>query len=248
MFVLSLSDPQSVEAADQEIVDYIAQYLDIEVGSGNNLISPTEMIITLSNTGDQSIETETWVIYFCSVFMLENEYLPNTWGTIFPENGLRLNHVTGSLFSIQPTPDFKPLKPNGSLKVVILCSGPIAARTDISPNWYVSACGVQSRIIEATRGVSLDFVADFDTPEKWKRSSKDTYNPYTPETRYNMYDTADLGGPGVVVLPTPADVSLTPTESLNLDGDFVIVTAADFQAEALFLSGNLKSKLIYSLS
>ena len=45
---------------------------------------------------------------------------------------------------------------------------------------FVSSDGLFPRVIESTRE-TLSFLLPYDTPEKWKRSREDVYNPFTPQ-------------------------------------------------------------------
>ena len=44
----------------------------------------------------------------------------------------------------------------------------------------MSSTGMIPKVIENTKD-TLDYVLPYDTPEKWKRSKEDKYNPITPE-------------------------------------------------------------------
>ena len=48
-----------------------------------------------------------------------------------------------------------------SLALWFKYNGVIAAKTDIFPNWYVAVDGTSPRILESTKGESLDFIGPF---------------------------------------------------------------------------------------
>ncbi len=57
------------------------------------------------------------------------------------------------------------------------------------PNWYaavLSGSG-QPKIIKYTEGENFKHAGTFDTPEKWKRKTKDVYNPPTVQDRYPVF-------------------------------------------------------------
>jgi hexosaminidase len=65
------------------------------------------------------------------------------------------------------------------------------ARTDVFPNWYLVAPGLEPRTVVNTAGESLDWVGDFDSENKWKRydykitgaEAHDRYDPFSPAVR-----------------------------------------------------------------
>lgn len=61
----------------------------------------------------------------------------------------------------------------------------IVSRTDFQPNWYVSADGMSSQLIESTQDLNK-FVGDFSSPSQYKRYAEDKYKPYTPENRFDL--------------------------------------------------------------
>ena len=61
------------------------------------------------------------------------------------------------------------------------------SKSDVMPNWYVTAEGFQPRLIRSTQDGN-DFVADFETAKQYKRYDFDQYNPFTAHDRYKRYN------------------------------------------------------------
>ncbi|CAH1791533.1 unnamed protein product, partial [Owenia fusiformis] len=111
------------------------------------------------------------------------------------------------------------------------------SRSDVMPNWYVAADGLEPRTIQSTASEDIDFVSAFDSTEKWKRYESDKYDPYTPEKRFTINAVQDdLGAAQHLVLPTPVKVEVDDTSTVSIStGDWVIVIKDNLQQEAKYL-------------
>lgn len=117
---------------------------------------------------------------------------PNESESIF-SFGFSLYHINGCLHKFEPTEDFQSIEVNKEMKFEFLAQFWEVAITDVMPNWYIAAKGLEARVIQSTHGGNLSFVGPFDSKEKWKRSKDDLYNPYTTEQRYERDDIENLG-------------------------------------------------------
>lgn len=197
--------------------------------------------ITLTNKGQDVIPKGDWGLYFCHIRMIEEEHAAHApSGYRLPgEHGFNVTHINGCLFKFSPTEDFKDLDVKTSIRIQFNASFWCVSRTDVMPNWYIAAEGLEARTITSTAGEGLEFVGSFDTSRKWKRYPSDKYDPYTAEKRYRMSRVNDMGRPGNVVLPTPLNVS-GYNESRTADvrtGDWIIVAQKELEKEARFLAG-----------
>ena len=148
-------------------------------------------------------------------------------------------HINGYLHELTPTQRFPNLLPDHKVKVDLSASGVIVAKTDVMPNWYVVASGLEPRILDSTKGESLNFVGSFNSASQWKRSAQDLYDPFTPEKRYEINDIAGLKRPGSLIIPTPLvlkDVSKSQRVDLN-SGKWNIVAHRGLGKEAQYLAG-----------
>lgn len=182
--------------------------------------------------------------------MIEPGRLPCEDGIILVD-GLHLLHINGCLFRLQPMPDFTPLRKGQAVTIPFRAQYYSVARSDILPNWYMAAPGLEPKVIACTAGESLNFVAPFDTANKWKRfdyklsSTKkcryDFYDPFTPEVRFERNDVKDGGKVEKLVVPTP--VSMTVNEvalPLKFEGaQWTVGYDPSFKQEAEYLAGEV---------
>lgn len=197
--------------------------------------------VSLTNrAGRDAIWKGDWALYFCHIRMIEEEHTAhNPRGYILPGGyGIRVTHINGCLFKFEPTVDFKPLEPHQTLRVPFNASYWCVSKTDVMPNWYVAADGLQARTITSTAGEDLAFVGSFDEAEKWKRFPSDRYKPYTPEKRYIIGGVRDLKNASYHVIPTPIEISVDHDIRTVYfgTGDWIVVAAKELGVEARFLA------------
>ena len=197
--------------------------------------------ITLVNKGSRPIKHGNWTVYFCNIRLLEPEHLKhNPAGYVLPGNyGVKFTHINGCLHKFETTSDFKEIPAGGSFKFKFKAAYWSVARTDVMPRWYVSAEGASARVIKNTDDEELTFVGKFDTKERWKRSPKDVYNPYTPEKRYNVDFISDLESAPYDVIPTPVEINVDKSSSVTITSDWIVYIEAGLEDEAAPLKGML---------
>ena len=190
-----------------------------------------------------------WAIFFSHIRMIEPGQLPRKDGIILAD-GFHLLHINGCLFRLQPMPDFRPLKRGQAVTIPFRGQFYSVARSDVLPNWYLAAQGLEPKVIASTAGESLDFVAPFDIARKWKRfdytlsSSRkrryDFYDPFTPEVRFERNAVKGHGEVMRLVIPTP--VSVREDEAapppLKFEGvQWTVGYDPAFKQEAEYLAG-----------
>ncbi|XP_032217891.2 beta-hexosaminidase [Nematostella vectensis] len=233
------------QSVSQSTLDYIAANLGIRYDVLDNFQDSWrsyKVQLTLSNAGSQAIANGDWSIYLCHIRVIEPVHTKhNPDGYVLPGYGLKVTHVNGCQHRIQPTADFKPLLPGDSRPVLFNAENWAVAKTDVMPNFYVAAEGLQARTITSTSGESLDFVGPFDNKFKWKRFDPDKYNPFTPEERFAKNNVTDLKRPGLLVLPSPSEVTgYDPHQQVNLlTGDWEVIAGDELKNEAAFLADKL---------
>ena len=149
---------------------------------------PYEGDLILQYEGEEPQLDLDWEIYFCAIRILFptiiTEENPDV-GVVFPESSVIVYHVNGCLHKIKPLSNFTGLWPQIPVFLPYQASDWSVARTDVMPHWYVVSPTGEAKTITSTAGESLDFVAPYNEPEKWKRIvQEDRYDPYTPEQRY----------------------------------------------------------------
>lgn len=181
--------------------------------------------------------------------MIESGSVSSKNGILLP-GGLHLQHINGWLFQLRPIAAFLPLKKGDSLNIPFRGQYYSVARTDILPNWYIVAPGLTPKVIACTAGESLDFVAPFDAPCKWKRfdyvteSKKhrfDFYNPFLPHLRFEKNLVRDLHKPGKVIIPTPLKMTIHDSfQPLEFDSrKWNVCSDSLFKREAEYLAGDI---------
>lgn len=202
--------------------------------------------LSFTNNSATILPASGWAIYFSHTRLIK------TLNT----SALKFTHVNGDIFKIEPTNQFTPLKPGENFTFKFDNADWQVAKTDIMPNWYfVSEENGQSitALIESTSNTingkvpvkpnaELPFIADFDTPQQWKRYNSaaitDYYDPFTAEDRFAR--SADLSIIDNVsgVIPTPANIT-TGSDSVTIDNSWVVVFDNGYQEQAEYLAAQL---------
>ncbi|GAB1607358.1 uncharacterized protein LOC115209344 [Argonauta hians] len=246
--VNSLSFAVCVVGITQETIDELATNMDIKIEVLTNLkdeLRTFDVQLTLTNRGKTDIEGNGWIVYFCFIRMIEPNYLPNPEGIV--RDDLKFTHIQGCIFTFEPTASFKRIQPNKSKKIKFLGENWIVSKSDMMPNWYITASGLTPRTILSTAGKSQYFVGDFNTVEKWKRydfkGQHDRYDPYTPKYRFALNDNKDIGKSTSYIIPTPLDIQVYDCESVSLvTKDWVVIYPKILLNEATYLTKKLPVK------
>ena len=213
----------------------MASSLDLRFDVVSNTGGTCFVRLTFTNKGSSSIRSNGWKIYFNALREMRQNIDP--LGS--SRSKMTVFHINGYLHELTPTQHFPNLLPDRSVEVALSASGVIVAKTDVLPNWYVVARGLEPRILESTKGESLKFVGPFNSASKWKRSAQDLYDPFTPEKRFEINDLADLKRPGQLIIPTPLVLKYV-SESQRVDfndGKWIIVADRCLNTEAQYLAG-----------
>ena len=223
----------------QNLVDYLSNNLEVRYKVISNMIDGDSVLgmfrseLTLRNGGSSNITTRgSWALFLqhLSVFSKDGIHLDKF--------GIKLSHINGDLFRLEPTDSFKDLPPGGSITLPLVAFWCFITRFDMMPNWYIVAPGAQPRILKCTAGESLKFVANFDQPAKWKRVPMDTYDPFSVAERYkhNFVPWQKLAP---IVVPSPLHFNVSHAKlSINKDS-WVIVADKQTMDEARILSGKI---------
>ena len=153
--------------------------------------------------------------------------------------GLQVKHVNIVLYYFTPiTNTFNGIGPGETIRCLYHNLRWTVAKSDHMPNWFVVAPGLEAKLLKSTAGESIDFVGNFDTPAKWKRTVDDTYNPFTTEHRYDVHKRGPSEARPYRTIPTPKTMTLVGDASLDFDkSTWIVKESADFGFETKFLSG-----------
>ncbi|WP_102505781.1 family 20 glycosylhydrolase [Salinivibrio kushneri] len=201
--------------------------------------------VAFTNQSTQTLPKTGWTIYFSHIRMINS----------IDTDQLKVSHVNGDLFKLEPTDSFVPLAPGDQLVVGFNASDWQVAKSDIMPNWYLASddeTGTHTALITSTSNHKngqvptkpddeLTFVGDFDTPAKWKRYGgplTDHYDPFTAEQRYARNADLSLVDTQGHVLPTPAS-RIEKNGHVTLDSEWTVVYDNGYQAQAQWLADQL---------
>lgn len=213
----------------------MASSLDLRFDVVSNTGGNCYVRLTFTNKGRCTIRSSDWKIYFNTLRVMSQNINP----LASSNSKMTVTHINGYLHKLTPTQYFPNLLPDRNVDVDLSASGAIVAKTDVMPNWYVVARGLEPRILESTKGESLKFVGSFNSASKWKRSAQDMYDPFTPEKRFKINNIEDLKRPGNLIVPTPLVLkyeSKSQRVDLN-DGKWNIVAHRGLDTEAQYLAG-----------
>ncbi len=232
--VMHKAAPPDYKYEKVPIVDHMAQYLHIRLNVMNYGLTK----LTLTNAGNIALPTKNWQMYFYYSFFIKSvNNVP--LGKNIDKHGIRITHINGDLYCMEPTAAFKYLLPDRRIELY-LQSSRIIARTDVMPNWYVVSCGVP-RILNCTKDEAITFVGPFDSPNKWTIHPDNRSNSYTPEQRYSLNKVEDLRKVVRPVMPTPVELTISDASTLTIDPQsWVIISKQGMEQEAAYLSGKSK--------
>ncbi|VDI78298.1 hexosaminidase, partial [Mytilus galloprovincialis] len=223
-------------------LDKIASGLDIKVDVVENLDDGSQHLfkVTFSNKALTSLSGLNWKIFFYSFFIVESKHIlsedglyAKPEGYTLPNVNLKLRHENGGLFSMSPTTGFIDLPPNGEREITFYAANWAVSKTDIAPNWYITADGLNARLIDSTKE---GFVREFINAKQWKRMKADKYDPYSPMARYQRYKVTNPNVQMKMVIPTPKEMSNhDTTKLLDISGKVTIVHSG-LDNEASFLT------------
>lgn len=218
----------TIPPLNQDNVDSIATNMEVRF----EVLEDFHMaVITLQNKGPTPIERNRWAMYVCLMNGMElGRLVHKPEGYVLPRaKSLKLTHLNGCSYKIEPTRDFPAILPGKSLEFTVNIGATIA-RSDVAPRWYIASEGLEPRIISSTASEKLDFAL---IPKR--RKFFDTF-------RNN--DVADLGKAPLLLIPTPAQIiGLNESQKLSIDGDWIVFGEPGLEEETSFLAGRYNSFL-----
>ncbi|XP_052085034.1 chitobiase-like [Mytilus californianus] len=230
-------------STDQELINYLAKYLDVIWTVKDDAQYNTEHILFLKNIGLKRISQTDWKIYFSQMSIL-NPNLKNI-NDSYPKNVVVgedktfiLTHVSGSLYCIYPRKEvFIFFEPGSKIKIPLTATKFQRSRTDSLPNWYVVGSKSKPKIIESTKGENLNFVKSFGS----QLTSKERYkinNNHTDLKRTQKY-----------VVPSPEEIAVMSNDTIMLKlEEWVIQKSDEFPDEVKYLADALKVKVATNAS
>lgn len=163
-----------------------------------------------------------WTLYFSYVAPLKTH----------ESDAFDVKLINGDLYAVTPKPG-AVLKPGAVHEIKLWAPGHFYSRGFVMPNVYVAAPGLAARTVAASRVVidpetgleTLPFVAPMtDEAKLATQSPGDKMQWLTPERAYerNAARNIAMTRPGIVILPTPAKVTLQKGAPLDLSKGFAL--------------------------
>lgn len=202
--------------------------------------------ITLTNHSNKVLPTEGWSMYFSHIRMLKS----------LSTAALKFTHINGDIFKLEPTAEFKPLQPGETFSFEFDAGDWQVAKTDVMPNWYLvsehnnepvtalikSTSNRINGVVPTLPDQELPFVADFKTPEQWKRYDSsalaDLYDPFTAQDRYERNADLSIIANAAGVVPTPTTMKFGEG-SITIDPSWVVVYDNGYGEQARYLAEQL---------
>uniref|UniRef100_A0A2C9LHI6 N-acetyl-beta-glucosaminidase n=1 Tax=Biomphalaria glabrata TaxID=6526 RepID=A0A2C9LHI6_BIOGL len=186
ILVLVVSSHTEAQTFTQDALNSIANGLKVKwtVRTNTKEVERFEAEVTLENgASTEVLSYGPWKIYFFCIFMIEPDLLGNRGnkGAELVGQGVKVTHVQGSFFYLEPTESFLPLPPGSVRTIIIKVRFWSVARTDAMHNWYIEYPGLEPVVIASTQGEDLAFVSERTSPAQWKRYDFDEYNPFTAQ-------------------------------------------------------------------
>ncbi|XP_055883032.1 beta-hexosaminidase-like isoform X2 [Biomphalaria glabrata] len=241
------SDSHIDAALTQRDLDYFAKNIQLNFTVLENSFFKKKLFeaeILLTNKGVKPFPPYGWEIIFSQPALVEPNSYPYPGGVEKPNYGVRFHFLMGNVYKMSPLKGFGTIRPGKSKFIRYINEHSNVAVTDVHPNWYFVSPDLEPRIIENTRGDSLDFVTPYKTPAMWKRNTNtedpdfDIMNPFSAAKRYRVHKVEDLGAAQHLVIPTPLSIQTYNKQSaVNvLTNSWVIFAAPRLANEGKFLS------------
>lgn len=190
--------------------------------------------LTITNHGAAALGNRGWALYFNFVRTIVPESLPA---------GVKVTHINGDFFKLEPTEAFEPVQPHGSVVIPFDAAYWAIKETDAPAGFYfvfTDSAGVAS----APEPVGSETVAPFVEEKQTDRFPGDMTPVPTAESRHEENRAVRLLPAGDVDRIVPSPVRLEAgAGSLVLSSAVPIYHAAGLEGEAAFLAEALKALL-----
>lgn len=232
----------------QAEIDYFASYVNLSFTVEDNFASEEKMggkgyyvaSVSLVNTGDDVIPAKQWQLHGYFMSLVESESYPYPNGLDLNNCGLKIFHVDGSLYRLEPLGSkYLEVKPSETLTCKIKINNFQVSRTDSFPRWYVTGTTTIPKVLNNTDDENLDFVSDFKAENQFKRRIDDESHPYTPQERYKQ----DTNGrknllTRLKIIPTPFRMQVDDQLEMEFfTNTWVIIKDPQFAEEIKYFSG-----------
>ena len=182
--------------------------------------------IEIANQGSNMFSSKGWVLYFNNLRPVQPESFPGT---------LRLTHINGDFYKIEPTESFKSIQPGESYSFSFATAGTAIKKSDAPDGFYF--------VFE--NGEIFDIpdlnVEPFTDEKQYKRGPDDPLEYADAEYYYNKYEPAYsyTGSEFGKITPVPYQTN-SEGEPFIFEKDLTIYYEPELQNEAMVLA-----KIVY---
>lgn len=185
-------------------------------------------VLTLENRAGRTLGSDGWALYFNSLRAIDEESLPR---------GIRLTHIDGDFYRLEPTADFEPL-PAGAERAIPMEGSWPAIKVSDAPDGFYFVFG--DRIVP----VAATSVEPFVAREQLHRGPGDAVPVPTPGSVYADNASLRLLSPEQVGRIVPAPNALEPGRgSFTVTASVPIHYEEGLESEAGYLAEALARKL-----
>jgi len=187
--------------------------------------------LVLTNTGSEALPRSGWSLYFNFQYGMEPASAAEP---------VRLTHVNGDLFRLEPTASFSPLKPGQSLKVALRDSEAVINNSLSPAGFYFVFYGPNEAALPPEPVASVT-IGPFTQARQLMRGKEDHLPTASAETRFAANHGLTLLSADKVgqILPTPAHQERRNGHA-EISADTAIVAAPRLANEAALLAEELE--------
>ena len=145
----STKSPLCIQGLCQADIDNMSEHLKLYF----DVLSPCRAQITLFNGGSNPIRNGKWAIHICVLGIIQEQQLTNNpEGYVLPGGHLKMTHISGCLYKLEPLSHFQSLASGDVIKVQFNTTL-FRARCNLTPNWYIASEGLepQSQLTQLAR-------------------------------------------------------------------------------------------------
>ena len=191
----------------------------------DNFASESSYISTIKmkNEGNVSLQSDGWVLYFNNLRPVQPESFPNT---------LRLTHINGDFYKLEPTELFEAISPGESYSFSFSTAGSAIKESDAPDGFYVLFDNGDTLEIP-----DID-ILPFSNENQYKRSTDDRLVYADAEYYYKKYDPAfSFEGTEIEkITPTPYQSSIKGGNPFSFDNNLTLYYEEGLESEAHVLS------------
>lgn len=184
--------------------------------------------MTLVNHSDQALEQD-WTLWFNLMRLVDTETVPQD---------LKMTHINGDFYSLEPSEDFEGLAPGDELRFSFEAFGHAIKYIDAPAGAYFEFAG------DGIVPLDTVYVAPFEREEQLHRSQDDQVPVFTPDVVFEKNTGVELLSQEQFgrIVPQPVSLGEQPG-TFNITGQTPIHYHPELESEARFLARTMETLL-----